>query len=67
MDVARFVIANIPFQNITAAPDFAHDSKLFLRRNHPTLAGVIENAAGVHDGAHVAERFEFIFSAAIHG
>jgi hypothetical protein len=29
-----------------------------LLRNHPALACVIEQAAGVHDGADVAERFE---------
>jgi hypothetical protein len=26
-----------------------------------------EQAAGVHDGAHVTERFEFIFLAAVRG
>src|SRR5665647_3733126 len=37
----------------------AMSEKLFLRGNHPALARVIEQAAGVHDGADVAERFEF--------
>jgi hypothetical protein len=34
------------------------DAKKELFRNHPGLTRVIEQAAGVHDGADVAERFE---------
>ena len=65
MNMARRMVANPPENNVTATSDFAHSSKLFLRRNHSALAGVIKNAAGVHDGADVAELF--IFSAAVRG
>jgi hypothetical protein len=64
MNMAWRMVANPPKNNITAASDFAHDSKLFLRGNHPALARVNEQAAGVHDGADIAELF--IFSAAVH-
>jgi hypothetical protein len=42
-----------------------HSIGSFLRRNHAAFPRVIEQAAGVHDRADVAERFEFIFSAAV--
>ena len=34
-----------------------------MRRNHAGLASVIEQAAGVHNRAHVAKRFEFEYLA----
>ena len=54
-------------QNKTAAPVFQSGGqgngvgrlKLF-RGDHPGRAGVIEQAAGIHHRAHIAERFEMI-------
>ena len=43
------------------------DCRLLLRRNHAAFPRVIEQAADVHDRADVAERFEFISLAAVHG
>ena len=63
MNVSRVVVADPPKQNVSAASDFAHDSKLFLRRNHAAFPRVVEQAAGVHDRADVAERFEFEYLA----
>src|ERR1035437_3768497 len=60
MNMARRMVANPPENNITAATDFAHGWNLFLCRNHPALPGIIKNSAGVHDWAHVTERFEMI-------
>jgi hypothetical protein len=59
-DTSHFVAGQFPF----VAPRICVERILF--RNHPALARIIEQAAGVHDGAHVAERFEFIFWAAVH-
>ena len=64
--------------NIQRSPVFAalrlgktsnaeHSIGSFLRRNHSTFPRVIEQTAGVHDRADVAERFEFISLAAVHG